>query len=257
MTQLALGAAFAAAVAALAYRAGALSVSGALAAFAVGAAVFDAQGWPGAAVLLAFFIPASAISRAGAARKRTLRDVGKHGPRDAIQVIANGGVAACCALLALHGGSAFAAAFAGACAAAAADTWATEVGVLSQRPPVSILGFAPLAAGLSGGVTLAGTLASLAGAIVVAAVAAAAGIAPFWIVALGGIAGTTVDSLIGASFQAQRSCPSCERACETNPHHCGTPTTLVRGIAWLENDAVNLIATGCGAAVSGVLLAFS
>ncbi len=257
MTQFAIGAALAAVVAAAAYRARALTVDGAWAAFAVGAIVFGAQGWAGAAVLLAFFVPAIAFSRIGAARKRALGDVAKHGPRDAMQVIANGGIAACCAIAALRGGSAFAAAFAGAFAAAAADTWATELGVLSRREPVSILGFAPVAAGLSGGVTFPGTLASLAGAIVVGAIAAAVGMAPWWIVAAGGVAGATLDSLVGASLQAQRWCAACGRACETNPHRCGTATTLRRGIAWLENDAVNLIATLGGALGAGILLEIS
>ncbi|HVA34415.1 MAG TPA: DUF92 domain-containing protein, partial [Candidatus Baltobacteraceae bacterium] len=168
---------FAGAVAALAYRFGALTRSGALAAFVVGTIVFATLGYGGAAVLFAFFIPSTLLSRLGRARKSALRDVGKHGARDAWQVLANGGVAAAAALLAQRFGLPLAAAFAGAFAAAAADTWGTEIGTLSRAAPRSILSLRPMATGLSGGVTLAGSAATVGGALCVAFVAACASLA--------------------------------------------------------------------------------
>lgn len=245
--QIALGAAFAALIAFAAYRAGALSTGGAAGAFVVGTIVFGTGGWPGAAVLFAFFLPATLLSRLGAKRKRALRELTKQGPRDAWQVLANGGVAALAAVLALHGEARFACAFAGAFAAASADTWGTEIGTLSQRAPISALTLRPVAPGFSGGITLLGSLATVAGALCVALVARLAGVAPLWPVAAGGIAGAVADSLLGASLQALRWCPVCARECETNPHDCGTPTQLRRGLSWLENDGVNLAATLCGA----------
>jgi uncharacterized protein (TIGR00297 family) len=246
-----IGAALAAVVALVAYRERALTRSGAIAAFAVGTVVFGTGGWRGALVLFAFFIPSTLLSRVGRARKRALDDVDKHGPRDGWQVLANGGVAATCALLALRGGIPLAAAFAGAFAAASADTWGTEIGTLSRAIPRSILTLRPVATGLSGGVTYAGTLATLAGAISVAAVATLTGSAPFWPVAIGGVAGAFLDSVLGASVQALRWCPACARECETNPHNCGTPTLLRRGFGWLANDAINLAGTLGGAFVAG------
>jgi uncharacterized protein (TIGR00297 family) len=251
--QILLGAAFAALIALVAYRAGALSAGGAAAAFVVGAIVFGTQGWPGAAVLLAFFFPSTLLSRFGAARKRALRELSKQGPRDAWQVLANGATAALAAILAPHGGLRFACAFAGAFAAASADTWGTEIGTLSRRPPVSALTLRPVAPGISGGITPLGMLATLGGAFCVALVARLGGVAPFWPVALGGVAGAAADSLLGASLQALRWCPSCARECETNPHDCGTATQLRRGLRWLENDGVNLSATLCGAVFAFVL----
>ncbi|HEY1429614.1 MAG TPA: DUF92 domain-containing protein [Candidatus Tumulicola sp.] len=249
------GVVFAAVVAAAAWRARSLTASGAVAAWLVGSATFGAGGWAAAAVLFAFFVPSALLSRVGSARKRAMTDTGKHGPRDARQVLANGGVAAACALLATHGNAVFAAAFAGAFAAASADTWATEIGVLSPEGPRSILTLRPVAAGLSGGITLAGTAASVAGAMLVASVAQLAGLAPFVPVAVAGVIGSLADSAVGAALQELRWCPVCERACETNPHACGSPTQLRRGIAWMDNDAVNLIATLKGAFVAGILVA--
>lgn len=252
MTQALIGVAFAGAVALAALRMRALTASGAIAAWIIGACVFGAGGWPFAAVLFAFFIPSTLLSRVGRSRKRSLVDIGKHGARDALQVVANGGVAALCAVLAAatHA-SVITAAFAGAFAAASADTWGTEIGTLAKLPPRSILTRKPLATGLSGGVTLAGTLAEIAGACAVGLTAWALGVGMWWIIALGGFAGALADSALGASLQELRYCPRCERQCETDPHVCGSATTLRRGAAWMSNDAVNACATAIGALAAG------
>ncbi len=245
MIQGTVGAALAAAVALVAYRARALTLGGAAAAFAVGAIVFGSGGWPAAAVLFAFFIPSTLVSRLGRAKHAS--------PRNGWQVLANGGVAAICALAAVRGGGAyFAAAFAGAFAAASADTWGTEIGTLSRMPPVSILTWRRVETGRSGGVSALGSSATIGGALCVALVAPAVHIAPFWSVAAGGIAGALLDSVLGASLQALRWCPSCTCECETRVHGCGSPTVLRRGAGWLENDGVNFAATLGGAIVASL-----
>lgn len=249
------GLVLASAVAFAAYRFRALTAAGALTAAIIGTAVFAAGGLRFAAVLFAFFIPSTVLSRIGRARKRALVDVGKHGARDAWQVAANGGVAALCAVAAPRN-PLFAAAFAGAFAAASADTWATEIGTLARQTPRSILSLRPVATGISGGITAAGTVAQFAGACAVAIVAAAASFENAAAIAVGGFAGATFDSILGASVQQLRHCPACKRDCETDPHHCGTPTRLRRGLAWMDNDAVNFAATACGAACALALARF-
>ena len=255
MIRLAVGAALAAGVSLAAYRVRALSFDGALAAFVVGAIVVAAGGWSSAAVLLAFFLPSALLTRMGRERKRSLRGTHEPAHRNAWQVLANGGVATLCALAALAASAPFNAAFAGAFAAASADTWATEIGTLASRRPVSILTFRPTETGLSGGVTLLGTCAMIAGALCVAVVAALLRVAPFLPVVAAGIAGALLDSIVGASLQARQWCPRCSVECETPQHYCGTPTTLRRGVRWIQNDAVNLTATLCGAIVAGALVA--
>jgi uncharacterized protein (TIGR00297 family) len=252
--RLALGAVLAAGVALAAYRARALSLDGAIAAFVVGTIVVDAGGWNSAAVLLAFFIPSALLTRMGSKRKRLLRGTQEPSPRNAWQVLANGGVAALCAIAALAAGSPLDAAFAGAFAAASADTWGTEIGTLAPRRPVSILTFGPIETGLSGGVTLLGSVATIAGALCVAVVASLLRVAPLWPVAVAGVAGALLDSILGASLQARQWCPTCSRECETPQHYCGTLTTVRRGVRWIQNDAVNLMATVCGALVAAALV---
>ncbi len=248
------GIVFAGAVALLAWRLRGLTASGALAAFVVGACTFIAGSWAYAAVLFAFFIPSMLLSRIGRERKRRLVDIGKSGARDAWQVFANGGVAAIFAVLAgATRNTALAAAFAGAFAAASADTWATEIGTMVNARPRSILTLRTLEPGMSGGITVAGTLAQAAGACALAAAAWAVGIGPWRAVAAAGFAGALIDSILGASLQELRYCPACERTCETNPHVCGASTRLVRGRGWVTNDTVNACATAAGALIALVL----
>jgi uncharacterized protein (TIGR00297 family) len=252
-----IGAAVAAIAAFAALRFGALDAGGALAAFFVGTAVYGGLGGPGAIVLFGFFLTSVALSRVGKATKaRRLIDIGKTGPRDGAQVLANGGVAALCALLAAFVDARYAIAFAGAFAAATGDTWATEIGTLVGSRPRSILTGKPMATGLSGGVTFAGSAAQIAGALFVAALATLLEPKAFVPVFLGGVAGALFDSVLGASVQSLRWCPQCKRACETEPHVCGANTTPLRGFAWFGNDAVNGFATLTGAAVALALFSF-
>jgi uncharacterized protein (TIGR00297 family) len=235
----AIGAIGAGAIAAFAYRAHALDKSGALAAFAVGTATYGALGFAGSGVLVTFFVTSVGLSRVGKKRKsERLVDVDKTGARDGMQVVANGGVAALCALASLRDAR-FMPAFAGAFAAAAADTWATEIGTLARGRPRSILTFERIATGLSGGVTFEGTLAEVVGALFVALAART-------------LVGALSDSVLGASLQSLRWCEACERATERNPHACGADTRPLRGLTWFGNDAVNISATACGALVAGI-----
>ncbi len=218
--------------------------------------MYGAGGWNDALVLFAFFLPAVAFARLGRARKHIfVLDIGKQGARDGGQVFANGGVAAVCALLAFGSPTPWHAAFAGALAAAAADTWGTEFGMLVGQVPRSILSGRVIAPGLSGGVTFAGTLAEFGGAAFIATVAALLHVAPWFSVFAGGFVGAHLDSVLGASAQALRFCLACQRNCENEPHSCGANTALIRGAAWMNNDAVNFTATLGGAAVAALLFA--
>jgi uncharacterized protein (TIGR00297 family) len=256
-----IGAILAGAIALIALRAHALTREGALAAFIVGTITYGVGTWAFTLVLLAFFVPSVLLSRLGRARKRALIDVGKQGPRDAAQVLANGGVATLCALVyGFTHAHAWLSAFIGAYATATADTWATEIGTLVRGRPRSILTMRPLAAGLSGGVTWAGSIAALVGAWWLGAVGLAVTPGPWragWIglglvYAVVGFVGATIDSVLGATLQELRRCPNCERFCETDPHGCGTPSIRVRGLGWMTNDLVNALATAVGG-----LLAFA
>src|SRR5690606_20349729 len=177
--------------------------------------------------------------------------------RDAGQVLANGGVAAGAAVVAGITGKPEAAfpAFLGAMAAATSDTWATEIGLLSRRPPRSIVTWRQVRPGLSGGVTPLGLAAAAAGGATIGLIGSL-GRPRRELVALGtlaGLAGSLADSVAGATVQGVYRCPRCGEETERRVHSCGTPTIPARGVAWIDNDVVNLIGAAVGAITALVL----
>jgi uncharacterized protein (TIGR00297 family) len=258
IARLGAGVVLAGAIALAAYRARSLSARGAAAATAVGT-ISVAAGWDWGVLLVTFFLSSSLLSRFGATIKeaRVSGLVAKGGARDATQVLANGGIfAASAALSLLAPWRGWAAVGAGALASAAADTWATEIGTLVGRRPRLLTTFRPVSTGVSGGVTAAGLLASGAGALFMASIAwllhwpAPVAMAAF----VGGVTGALADSLVGALWQSRRRCPHCDAATERRVHTCGTTTLPAGGLAWLNNDSVNVIGSAVGAVVA--LLAF-
>jgi uncharacterized protein (TIGR00297 family) len=189
-------------------------------------------GWPWLALVGIFFVTSSVLTRLERGHRDGMRSRDRAGRRWQ-QVAANGGLAAfTAATSALTGWPQGFDVAAGAIAVATADTWATEVGRWSSTRPRLITTGRPVAPGASGGVTAVGTLGSTAGAVLVAALASllygtphAGGAASrvtwaAWI-AVAGITGSALDSLLGA--------------------------TVENRWRWLQNDAVNLVATAWGA----------
>lgn len=259
--QLFLGFLFGIVIALLAWWAGALSASGAWAAALTGGLIFGLGGLPWALLLLTFFISSSALSRAFKGRKAALSEkFSKGSRRDWGQVFANGGLGALLAVVhALLAGQGWVwLAFVGAMAAVNADTWATELGVLSAVPPRLVTTGRSVERGTSGGITLLGMLSALGGAALVGCVAfifsPGAWILALSVAILGGLAGSLFDSLLGASVQAIYHCPVCDKETERHPRHtCGSETQQVRGWRWLNNDAVNLACSLMGATIAAWL----
>jgi uncharacterized protein (TIGR00297 family) len=251
-----IGAVLAILVAFLARRARTLSTSGALASAIIGTLAI-AAGWDWGALLLSLFFTGSALTKVGERKKAELvrRVVEKGGERDARQVLANGGVYAVAAAGFLISPSPIWYALgAGALAASAADTWATEVGTLIGGVPLSLSSAKRVPPGTSGAVTLPGTVAGICGALFIAAgVTLANWPVPFAAVTLGGIAGALTDSVLGAWIQARRWCDLCAEPTERIMHDCGTRTRRTGGVAGFDNDAVNAVCSGVGALIALLL----
>jgi len=247
-----------------AWRARALSTSGAWAAALSGGLIFALGGFPWAILLLVFFISSSALSRIFTKRKSGLDEKFQKGSRrDWGQVLANGGLGASLAVVSwLYPENAWPwIAFAGSMAAVNADTWATELGVLNPRPPRLITTWKVVPSGSSGGVSPLGSLASLAAAAFIALLSTilssfisasfGSAFAIFIAVTLGGLSGSFFDSLLGATVQTIYTCPACSKETERHPLHlCGAQTTHLRGWRWLNNDMVNFAASLVGALIA-------
>ena len=252
------GLVLAAAIAAVARRTRSLSSSGAAAATIVGA-LATAAGWSWAGLLIAYFASAAALSRAGRMTKdrRTAAVVAKSGARDAAQVLANGGIFAAAALVMLIRPDArWVALGGGSLAASAADTWATEIGTLYGGGPRSILPlWRRVPVGTSGGVSAIGTVAAGAGAsfvgLVMVGLSWTSRLA--WHAAIGGVVGALVDSVLGATVQGRWWCDTCHAETERLVHVCGATTRRVAGLAWVDNDMVNLLSNAAGGLVAVLL----
>lgn len=249
-----LGTAVAGGIARASTRARFLTPGGAAIAFLMGVCIFGMGGSAWTVPILIFFVVSSIISKVRKKDKAFLDDIVHKGSRrDHSQVLANGLVAwiAVC-LHVIHPHPLWYVVYVTALAAATADTWATEIGVLSSARPRSITTFKPVERGLSGGITPLGTAASLAGALLVALSAMPfvylqTGTTAAWLfagaVTLAGLSGSLFDSILGATVQARFVCPACGKAVEKRTH-CGMSETVFRsGIRWMSNDIVNLSST--------------
>lgn len=246
----------------ISYRLKALDVSGAFGAMLLGTIVFSIGGAYWALPMLTFYIFSSVLSKIGERKKQKVMGVIEKGSRrDIYQVFANGGVAFFSAIFQWYTKSELAyAMFLGSLAAATADTWATEIGLLSGVKPVSITNFKHVPPGTSGGITPAGIAGAIAGALILALsglletenklTIAEATLA-------GGFFGAIVDSLAGATIQAQYRCTRCGKTTEKKIH-CSSRSEHISGILWINNDMVNLICTlSGGISASGLFLLLS
>jgi uncharacterized protein (TIGR00297 family) len=190
------------------YRAGMVTRAGAVAGALIGTAITAATGWSGWTLLVATFLAASISSRLGLRRKTLLGIAeergGRRGPENAI---ANTGLATVAALLAvstLHRDLALLA-FVTALAAGGSDTIASEIGKAWGRRTYLVSTFRRVAPGTSGAMSLEGTLAGVAGAVVLGAIGAAVGLIPqtaLVAVVAGSTVGALAESVLGATLEA-------------------------------------------------------
>ena len=211
LTALAITAGFAV----LAWFAGGVNFSGALAGSAVAfiMAVRDLRMF--LALLIVFAVTLIA-TRVGYQRKQQLRTAEPAGGRTAAQAMANLGIAALVVAIASRGWPALALA---ALAEAAGDTSSSEIGMAFPGRTLLVTNFKSVPAGTDGGVSLFGTIAALLGSASVAIVAVLTDLVPIGQLAtivLAGFFGIVVDSLLGAVLER-------------------------RGL--LNNDLVNLLST--------------
>lgn len=242
-----------AAIALFAYRRGSLSRGGVVGAMLTGTLHFGFGGLTWGLTLIAFFVSGTLLSRYKEREKEPIAaQYAKGGRRDCGQALANGGVGALLAVcFNLHPTVWLFVAFVGVTATVAGDTWATELGVLSRRPPRLITTGRAVSAGTSGGITPLGTGATLVSGLAIGLIAwglvaaFGSGVSTWWIALVGlvaGLVGSLADSLLGATIQAQYR--------DAAGNHTEKPGgTRVRGVAWMTNDLVNLLASLVGGAV--------
>jgi uncharacterized protein (TIGR00297 family) len=187
----------------VAWRVGTVRPSGALAGILLGTVIWLGLGPGGFAVLFAFFVLGSALTRFGYARKAALGAAeDRGGARGASHAVANAGVPALAAGLALAtGNDAWPLFFTAAFATAAMDTAGSEIGPLYGRRTVSLKNLRPVAPGTEGAVSLEGTAAGLGVAAVLGTVGWGSGLiaAPAVVaVVFGALVGNLYEGILGS-----------------------------------------------------------
>lgn len=252
-----------------------LSASGAVAAAVVGWGTL-APSFRAGVTLLAFFFSSSKLTKLGGADKAGVDEEHKEGgQRDWVQVASNGALPAALAVAAalLTGGfdaplrpaaspalAALYAAFLGYLACCCGDTWASELGQLSDAEPRLITTLRPVRKGTNGGVTLAGVAASVGGGLFVGAVFYGAGVLSptatlpaalhqWALVPLGaaaGLVGSAIDSALGATVQFT----GYNRRTGMITGRQGDDVTKISGLRLLDNNAVNVVSAAATAALT-------
>lgn len=221
----------------------------------LGPALVATGGWWIGAILVVFFLTAALLPEHGdGAPSRTWR-----------QVLANGGPALIFAAgYQLTGHDALLTGAAATIAATTADTWATEVGRAIGGEPWSVRTRQRVPSGTSGAVSGAGTLATVAGALLIAIVAFLLrsispagdhpGVGAVIAIGLAGALGSLIDSVLGATLQARFACVTCGHRSESpSPHLPGHRMYPASGIPWLTNSAVNLSSALAAGVVASLL----
>jgi len=170
----------------------------------IGAAVYLGSGDHGILLLCTFFI----LGVLATSYKKKLKPFEgvPAGPRNAGQVFANGGVAAIAGLLAYldpEHRSIYQLMLAGSLASALADTLSSELGMIYGRRFYNILSLKKEVRGLDGLISLEGTLIGVAGAGLIGLLHAGFSQLAFFI-ALAGIFGNAMDSVLGASLERKK-----------------------------------------------------
>lgn len=184
---------------------GAVSRSGFVGGVVVGTTILACGGWGSWALLSGFFVFGSLATRLGYARKHhqglAQEDGGRRGSKHAL---ANCGTAlglSIAAALFPAQASWFGLGVAAAFATALSDTLGSEVGQLYGRTPFLPTTFRRVEPGTEGAISVEGTLAGVAGSLLLAAIGWIFGIyalAGWLLVGLGAFVGTLVESYVGA-----------------------------------------------------------
>ncbi len=207
--------------------------------------------------LLVAFFAISAADHAVKHKKAPLaeKEEEKHGRRF-IQVAANGLVACLMAVIfSLTENDAFMIAYIAVLAESLADSLASDIGIFSKKAPVDICRLKRTQPGISGGISLLGSMSALAGSVFMAIYAALIRgfiLKEFLIIAAAPMIGMFFDSILGSLFQIRYQCEVCGKLTEKKVH-CHVPCKRVEGPRFLDNNAVNFFGNLMAAAAAYLL----
>lgn len=239
----------------------AFTVPAALTACAILVTVAVCGSWAGIfIVVVSYAIIFATDLIVGARSEKITADVNqRHGARGIIQVFANAFAATIAIVLsALLDIPELMLVYAAAITECLADSLASDVGVLSRKDPVDICRMKRIRRGLSGGVSLLGTLSAFLGCVAmffISSIFFGISLRLAIAVILFPMIGIILDSILGSLVQAKYLCTVCAKPTEKTAH-CGTSTKKVGGVRLINNDAVNIISNFLTAILAAVYVLF-
>lgn len=215
------------------------------------------SGWKNFLILFMFFVASTALTLLGYDTKKKKNVAESSHGREWTQVIGTGGMTILWSLINIYSlyirsHTLYLASLLSLITSIAisnADTWAAEIGTLSnQKPRLIYKPWKTIDTGLSGGVTLLGEIASFGGSLFISIISYFLYlniIIPEYllILVLGGWSGEITDSLIGGLLQVKYYCKKCNKVTEKEIHSCGMPTSYYRGLKWIKNETTNFLSS--------------
>jgi len=217
-----------------------LSISGFIGAALMAVLLFGFGGYSYIYPIVVFFISSTIVSFY---KKQDIET--KKSNRNINQVYANGGIALfICILNYFFNHNLIYPCFLASVAAANSDTWGTEFGKKSNKKPIDILSGNAVIEGVSGGVTLYGTIGSIIGAILIGIIGYffLTDIKIISLIIISGFISSIFDSILGSSVQARYI--SADGLTITEKYE--ESYYLYTGSNKVNNDIVNLYCTISG-----------
>lgn len=214
----------------------------------VGIILYFCGGWLFLTALYAFFISSVLVSNIKRKYKNsTVVEIHKNSSnRDYVQVLANSGLAIISALIYYFTkNQIYEIAVLILFACYNADTWASELGVISNQEPVFIIGFKKAQKGISGAVTLLGLFSSFLGSLIIAILYLLfrldTSISLVLIISIFGFLGALIDSILGQFFQVLYYDDKLNKFSEKR-YNNGLENKKIKGHYIITNNVVNIFA---------------
>ncbi|WP_027634486.1 DUF92 domain-containing protein [Clostridium hydrogeniformans] len=235
-------------IAGLAFSKKSLNLSGFIGAVILGSLIYTFGGASFYSIMMVFFISSSLLTKIKKENKLEDNYEKDKKGRNYIQVLANGGIGLILSYMFYKtNNNIYYLIYCISFATANADTWASEVGVLSKRSPISLITFKRIKRGESGGVSLLGTLASFMGSSLIGIffvigylnIGTEEKLVCYFILCIAlGFLGSIIDSILGETIQVKYKN---SKGDIVEIYSKENQLIRVKGIPGVNNDVVNLL----------------